>query len=401
MESRSGSGEKLRALVVLDYSESFGGGFTYALNMCRLMSEMSIESVDFSFAATSAHDNKILIDNGIQKVICDLVPYRSEGLIYKVKRFIRKLNTRLLRKSLIDKVAKRYSFDLIYFVTPSSIALELNAAPFIFTVWDFCHRDWPDFPEVRDNGVFEGREKLYNYTLKKALNVIVDSEDLSEKAQKYYGVEKEKIVVIPFLMPDFKDINVSEDVVSKYDIKTPYIFYPAQFWEHKNHKYIIEAISILKHKHNKVINVVFCGRDFGSLKSVQELAKERNVSDLVKYLGFIPKEDVWGLYKNAIALVMPTYFGPTNIPPLEALAVECPVIYSDFPSFRKEFEGVAQFVDLEKPESLVEILLSERKDLFERALNRLKTAHSQDELSGKFIMFFGNFVRSWKNEKFY
>ena len=121
MESRSGSGEKLRALVVLDYSESFGGGFTYALNMCRLMSEMSIESVDFSFAATSAHDNKILIDNGIQKVICDLVPYRSEGLIYKVKRFIRKLNTRLLRKSLIDKVAKRYSFDLIYFVTPSSI----------------------------------------------------------------------------------------------------------------------------------------------------------------------------------------------------------------------------------------------------------------------------------------
>jgi len=202
-------------------------------------------------------------------------------------------------------------------------------------------------------------------------------------------------------MPEVENININKNVVSKYYIENPYIFYPAQFWEHKNHKYIIEAISILKHKHNKVINVVFCGRDFGSLKSVQELAKERNVSDLVKYLGFIPKEDVWGLYKNALALVMPTYFGPTNIPPLEALAVECPVIYSDFPSFRKEFEEVAQFVDLEKPESLVEILLSERKDLFERALNRLKTAHSQDELSGKFIMFFGNFVRSWKNEKFY
>ncbi len=388
MESGSGGGEGLKVLVVLDYSESFGGGFTYALNMCRLMSKMSIESFDLSFAATSDQDNKILIDNGIQKVIYDLVPYRSEGLICKVKRFIRKLNTRLIRKSLIDKVAKRYSFDLIYFVTPSSIALELNAAPFIFTVWDFCHRDWPDFPEVKDNGVFEGREKLYNYTLKKALNVIVDSEDLSEKAQKYYGVEKEKIVVIPFLMPDFKDINVSEDVVSKYDIKTPYIFYPAQFWEHKNHKYIIEAVSILKHKHNKVINVVFCGRDFGSLKSVQELAKERQVADLVKYLGFIPKEDVWGLYKNAIALVMPTYFGPTNIPPLEALAVECPVIYSDFPSFRKEFKGIAQFVDLEKPESLAEILLSGKINLSVETVDKLKAIHSENELSKRVKIFF-------------
>ena len=42
MESGSGGGEGLKVLVVLDYSESFGGGFTYALNMCRLMSEMSI-----------------------------------------------------------------------------------------------------------------------------------------------------------------------------------------------------------------------------------------------------------------------------------------------------------------------------------------------------------------------
>ena len=41
-------------------------------------------------------------------------------------------------------------------------------------------------------------------------------------------------------------------------------------------------------------------------------------------LGELPGEDVAPLYAGAVALVMPTFFGPTNIPVLEAWAVGCP-----------------------------------------------------------------------------
>jgi len=63
------------------------------------------------------------------------------------------------------------------------------------------------------------------------------------------------------------------------------------------------------------------------------------------------------LYKQALALVMPTYFGPTNIPPLEAFKLGCPVLYSDLPGLRDQVKGAALLLDLKDPESLVKNLL--------------------------------------------
>ena len=63
------------------------------------------------------------------------------------------------------------------------------------------------------------------------------------------------------------------------------------------------------------------------------------------------------LYQGALALTMPTYFGPTNIPPLEAFALGCPVCYSDLPAFRSQVGDAAFFMDLADPDSLADILL--------------------------------------------
>jgi glycosyltransferase involved in cell wall biosynthesis len=61
-------------------------------------------------------------------------------------------------------------------------------------------------------------------------------------------------------------------------------------------------------------------------------------------------------YKNALALVMPTYFGPTNIPPLEAFHWGCPVCYSDLPGLREQVGDAAFLMDLEDPGSLAGII---------------------------------------------
>ena len=49
---------------------------------------------------------------------------------------------------------------------------------------------------------------------------------------------------------------------------------------------------------------------------------------------------------------MPTYFGPTNIPPLEAFKINVPVLYSDLPGLRDQVGKAAMLIDLKKPESL-------------------------------------------------
>ena len=55
------------------------------------------------------------------------------------------------------------------------------------------------------------------------------------------------------------------------------------------------------------------------------------------------------LYKESIALVMPSYFGPTNIPPLEAFNLGVPVLYSDLPGLKDQVGDAALLLDLNKP----------------------------------------------------
>jgi len=58
------------------------------------------------------------------------------------------------------------------------------------------------------------------------------------------------------------------------------------------------------------------------------LVEEHNVSDIVQFLGFVEKQELDFLYRNALCLLMPSAFGPTNLPPLEALMRGCPVVAS-------------------------------------------------------------------------
>jgi len=64
-------------------------------------------------------------------------------------------------------------------------------------------------------------------------------------------------------------------------------------------------------------------------KDILELCRRKGVEDAVIFLGYVPEAQIPGLYRHARALVFPSFFGPTNIPPLEAFAMGCPVACSN------------------------------------------------------------------------
>ncbi|MGA7595807.1 MAG: glycosyltransferase, partial [Gallionella sp.] len=61
---------------------------------------------------------------------------------------------------------------------------------------------------------------------------------------------------------------------------------------------------------------------------IEKFVAQNALDEQVRFLGFVPAEDMRGLYEGSLAVVMPTYFGPTNLPPLEAWSVGKPLIYS-------------------------------------------------------------------------
>ena len=79
---------------------------------------------------------------------------------------------------------KKKDVDLVYFISPSRFALDLVELNFIYTVWDLCHRDNPEFPESKIKGEFEEQRIKTKFASKRAVSIIVDSEYSKSNYQK-------------------------------------------------------------------------------------------------------------------------------------------------------------------------------------------------------------------------
>lgn len=355
----------MRVAVILEQDIVAGGGYQQALNMLLLLNERQCEQWQFVFI-TTLHSNIVVLSTyGIQAHFLRLT--RLSKLLLRLSSRHQLLH-RFLRKTRIvnpfDKYLTHYDVDLIYFVSASHYALFSDKYNYIFTVWDLCHRDFMEFSEVREDRAFERKEDVYQHVLTKAIAVITDSELGKENVIRRYGVDPERVEILPFspAQETRLDDNAYQanfvDIKHKYQINGDYIYYPAQFWAHKNHVYILKAIALLKEKHHIELHAVFSGSDKGNLNHVLAVAESLGIKHLVKYVGFVSNEEIPYLYKQSLALVMPTYFGPTNLPPLEAFQLGVPVVYSDLPGLREQVGDAALLVDLSNPQSLVDQLLA-------------------------------------------
>ena len=169
------------------------------------------------------------------------------------------------------------------------------------------------------------------------------------------------IKVLPFLPAHYLAVEITEPqrtkVRAKYQLPERYLFYPAQFWPHKNHARIIQALGLIKKEHRHEVAIVFCGSHNDEIrqqtfKEVLAISQEMGLEKQLHFLGYVPDDDMSALYSGAIALVMPTFFGPTNIPVLEAWAFSCPVLTSNIRGIREQAGNAAILAD---PRSVEEI----------------------------------------------
>lgn len=340
-----------------------GGGYTHKRRMLDVLNRLQSGQFKVIVVCGSATALQVAKECGLEAVL-----YRRSNIKKIICRilsigFCRRAFGRWIARLpfVLDVKLSEWRTDLVLFLGPDSRALELLSHNFVFSVWDLCHLDHPEFAEVAHFGEFERREYLYGRALPRATAIIIDSEYGRHLVAEKYRVSLSRVYAAPFLIyrmyENFVwDASRAESTMKRYGIGSPYIFYPAQFWPHKNHKYILEAVSAMVRRDSWAPQIVFCGSDKGDLPAIKKYAHELGIADRLTICGFVPAEDLPYLYRGSLALVMPTYFGPTNIPPLEALALGVPVCYSDFASFREQLGERAFYIDLLDPNSLVQTL---------------------------------------------
>jgi glycosyltransferase involved in cell wall biosynthesis len=176
--------------------------------------------------------------------------------------------------------------------------------------------------------------------------------------------------VIPFPTPSFARDKAPLEIPREHlpsGVTGEFLFYPAQYWAHKNHFHLLEAVQILCREHQWNGVLVCCGSDKGNLGYLKERAAEFGIVDRVRFLGFVNQSELLALYRHALALTFVSYFGPDNLPPLEAFALGCPVIASALEGVEEQLGSAALYVN---PDSASEIA---------QAVLRLKNEHGLRE----------------------
>ena len=277
---------------------------------------------------------------------------------------------KLIKKNKIEKLLIKNKIDVLYYLHHTNAVLNY---PFIATHWDVAHRSTYPFPEIAMNNHNKTRENYYVNTLNKALLILCESNAGCDELKTFYPSFSSKIKTLPLFASDIINLKKSTNtdfVLDKYHVTVyKYFLYPAQFWAHKNHYNLIIAFKqfLDKNIQNK-IKLILCGSDKGNMNYIKDLVLALHLTENVLITGFVPDQDLAVLYKNAIALVMPTFLGPTNMPLIEAAHIGCPVICSDFAGHREIMGEHAIFIN---PKNANEIELAMAKMLSYNFRNNL------------------------------
>ncbi|MBW4668561.1 MAG: glycosyltransferase family 4 protein [Cyanomargarita calcarea GSE-NOS-MK-12-04C] len=299
---------------------------------------------------------------------------------------------------------QKHEIDIIWNICPYSLTTKI---PNIVTVWDLQHRMQPYFPEVSTEGwKWDEREQYYLKTLKRASFIITGTNTAKTEIERFYEVPSERIKVLPLPTPQFAlnpALRNDKSIRDKYNLTDEYLYYPAQFWPHKNHANLLLAVKLLKDKYDLKFSVVFTGSDKGNKEYIREMAAKLDISLQVHFLGFIPQEDLISLYQNAFALTFVTFFGPDNLPPLEAFALGCPVVASKVSGATEQLQDAALLVDPKNPEDIALAIkslwddISLRQTLVQRGFLRASQWSQEDYVKGIFSILdeFATIRRCW------
>lgn len=204
------------------------------------------------------------------------------------------------------------------------------ALPTVYNPHDLQHLHFPQHFSPRE---IAKRETIYSAGCHFANTIVVASEWIKQDIVKQYAVHPEKIQVVPWAPPTqaYETPNVQEiaAVRDKYCLDTPFAFFPAMIWEHKNHIRLIEAYREARRETSVDLQIVCTGKQHDPHWSrIQEILLKEGLTEDVRFVGLVPDKDLRCIYRLALFVIVPTLFEAASGPVFEAWHEGTPVACS-------------------------------------------------------------------------
>ena len=237
--------------------------------------------------------------------------------------------------------------DIVYH--PFQYLSLFSRAKQIITIHDFIPLYYPEV----------AKHQYYYYKfimpilLKKAYKVICISENTKNDVLKFYNIDSDKLVKIynGYDRELFNVNNVREDILEKYNITRPYFIAVGAGYSHKNLETALNAFSEIVNKFDSEFVIV--GKDSNYILKLKELVKKLHIEKQVKFIGYVPDEDLPTLYNKSKAFVYPTLYEGFGLPILEAMACETVVLTANNSSLPEVYGDAALDFDAKDEKEIV------------------------------------------------
>jgi hypothetical protein len=307
--------------------------------------------------------------------------------------------------SPVENFAKKKKFDLLIFNSPSVYVLLCRKINFVASIWNTEIDDLKNFTEFNKKN-FNYQKNIINKIVKDSFKLLVFTNKNKEDLVERFNCLQDKILIqnlkphFPNIYENTKDKNFFKNEYKKLklDKGKKWIFYPAQFWSHKNHEYIINSIQEINKLEMSNINFVFCGRNKGYLTEIKNKIDEKNLGDRFKIFDYLDENKVIGLYLYSYALVIPTHVGRTTMPLMEGLFFNKKIFYSDN-ILDKKFYNYVTGINLKDPKNFAEKLFDyvHDKSLNKNDFRKIYNEECNDEL---FLLRYKQILNQFKYKKY-
>ena len=183
--------------------------------------------------------------------------------------FILKLSNYNDLKAQCFEKQVQHKIHFLLFMEPNDVFS--YKLPYFLINFDFAHFENPFFPEIFQINSFNKNREMKLKGTRRAFKIFNGTNTLLDQVHFHAQIPKDRLSILPFPTPSdallyqSKRNNYSDDLpLILNNIKYNYLFYPANFWPHKNHKILLDALMILK-SIGIQYKLVFTGLDKGNL----------------------------------------------------------------------------------------------------------------------------------------
>jgi glycosyltransferase involved in cell wall biosynthesis len=344
-----------------------GGAKILAIELLKSFHEMAVQDQFLILTASWNHDDLAVLDGPNMGRSCILIgqepkpkrnPARySRRLYWAVGRIRSHLKRITGGRSPMSKSLAAQGVELLFCPFTAPTFAEGNI-PTVSVVLDLQHRELPQFFSFHEIGL---RNDFMAELTRRADRIICISEHTRKTLLRHLNIPPERTHAVPICIQKRLSRPEAEKQVqylAGFGIaKRPYMFYPANFWPHKNHSMLLTAYGMfLARNPHSPLDLVFTGALNGGEDAIKQAVMQMGLSKRVHFLGFVPEEGLAAVWFGCEFLIFPSLYEGFGIPVLEAMSIGKPVLCSNRTSLPEVAGDAALYFDPRSPDAMVECI---------------------------------------------